>query len=44
MAKYNTLTYHTIDDEIGVITLNRPELLNAISWEMVEEFHECLRP
>ena len=43
MAKYNTLTYHTIDDEIGVITLNRPELLNAISWEMVEEFHECLR-
>ena len=42
MSSYNTIRYHVIDDEIGVITLNRPESLNAISWEMVEEMHTCL--
>ena len=42
MASYNTLTYEDRGDGIGVITLNRPERLNAISWEMVDEFHDCL--
>jgi enoyl-CoA hydratase/carnithine racemase len=42
MSDYNTLTYEARGDGIGVITLNRPECLNAISWEMVEELHACL--
>ncbi len=42
MTQYNTLRYEERDGGIGVITLNRPDILNAISWEMVEEFHACL--
>lgn len=42
VTAYNTLTYEARDDGIGIITLNRPETLNAISWEMVEELHACL--
>lgn len=28
------LTFELVDGHIGVLTLNRPELLNAISWEL----------
>lgn len=31
------------DDQVGVITLNRPEKLNAISWELAEELCLLLR-
>ena len=32
-----------VEDNVGVITLNRPEKLNAVSWEMAEEFSGLLR-
>jgi len=32
-----------IEDNVGVITLNRPEKLNALSWELVEELAGLLR-
>ena len=42
MSTYSTITYETPEEGIGVLTLNRPERLNAISWTMVEEIHACL--
>lgn len=32
-----------IDEEVGIITLNRPEKLNAISWDLAEELAGLLR-
>ena len=32
-----------IEDNVGIITLNRPEKLNALSWELVEELAALLR-
>ena len=32
-----------IEDNVGVITLNRPEKLNALSWELAEELAGLLR-
>lgn len=42
MKNYNTVAYETVKPGVGLLTLNRPELLNAISWEMVEELHDVL--
>lgn len=39
---YNTIT-HTIDDNIAIITLNRPEALNALNGELMDELGHCLR-
>jgi 2-(1,2-epoxy-1,2-dihydrophenyl)acetyl-CoA isomerase len=32
-----------VEDNVGIITLNRPEKLNAVSWEMAEELSGLLR-
>ena len=32
-----------IDESVGIITLNRPEKLNAINWELAEEMAGLLR-
>lgn len=40
-TKYTNITTH-LDDGIAIISLNRPEILNALSYEMEEElFHAC---
>jgi enoyl-CoA hydratase len=40
--EFKTLRYEEIEAGIGGITLNRPERLNALSLEMLEEFHSLL--
>ena len=30
------------DDGIGILSLNRPEKLNAISFQMEDDFHQVL--
>jgi enoyl-CoA hydratase/carnithine racemase len=42
MSDYNTLTFDTPQDGIALMTFNRPDSLNAITWEMVEEIHDVL--
>ncbi len=32
-----------VEDNVGIITLNRPDKLNALSWELVEELSNLLR-
>ncbi len=37
MANEDKLILFSIEDNVGVITLNRPDKLNAVSWELAEE-------
>lgn len=37
-----TMNFELRDDGIGILTLNRPEKLNAISFQLVEDFHKIL--
>lgn len=37
MAKEENMVLFRIEDNVGIITLNRPDKLNAISWELAEE-------
>lgn len=39
---YKYITFR-VEDNVGVITLNRPEKLNAVSWEMADELATLLR-
>ena len=39
---FETIKFELKENGIGIITLNRPEKLNAISFQMEEELHECL--
>ncbi|HMC02952.1 MAG TPA: enoyl-CoA hydratase-related protein [Cellulomonadaceae bacterium] len=32
-----------VDDEVGVITLNRPDRLNAVTWDLAQDLVELLR-
>lgn len=41
MATYETILVDYPEEGIAVLTLNRPESLNPISWSMVEELHDC---
>ncbi|MGQ9722306.1 MAG: enoyl-CoA hydratase/isomerase family protein [Candidatus Jordarchaeum sp.] len=42
MKKYKNIKYQELEEGIGIITLNRPERLNAVDFEMIEEFHDLL--
>ena len=36
---FSTIKFETLQSAIGLITLNRPERLNAINLDMLEELH-----
>ena len=40
--EFKTIKFELRNDGIGILSLNRPEKLNAISFEMEEELHEVL--
>ena len=40
--EYKTIKFEIQENGIGILTLNRPEKLNAISFQMVEELHQVL--
>jgi enoyl-CoA hydratase/carnithine racemase len=40
--EYETIEFELNDNGIGILTLNRPEKLNAISFQMEEELHSLL--
>ncbi len=40
--KFETIKFELKPNGIGIITLNRPEKLNAISFQMEEDLHEIL--
>jgi enoyl-CoA hydratase len=40
MSKYQTVIFTEIEPRVGLVTLNRPEQLNAISMEMLDEFSD----
>ncbi|NWF56628.1 MAG: enoyl-CoA hydratase/isomerase family protein [Syntrophaceae bacterium] len=41
--EFTTIRFHEPEAGIGLITLNRPERLNALSLDMVEELHDLFR-
>ncbi|MFW9970618.1 MAG: enoyl-CoA hydratase/isomerase family protein [Candidatus Odinarchaeota archaeon] len=38
--EYNTVKFEVQENGIGILTLNRPEKLNAISFQMEEDLHQ----
>jgi enoyl-CoA hydratase len=40
--EYKTIKFELRENGIGILTLNRPEKLNAISFQMEEEIHQIL--
>lgn len=40
--EYETIKFDQREDGIGILSLNRPEKLNAISFQMEEELHDLL--
>lgn len=42
MSKEDSMILFRIEDNVGIITLNRPDKLNAVSWELAEELSQLL--
>ncbi len=42
MSKEDNMILFRIEDNVGIITLNRPDKLNAVSWELAEELSQLL--
>ncbi|PLW69201.1 enoyl-CoA hydratase/isomerase family protein [Pseudohalioglobus lutimaris] len=42
MASEQDMILFRVEDSVGIITLNRPEKLNAVSWELAEELSQLL--
>jgi enoyl-CoA hydratase/carnithine racemase len=42
MSDYNTLTLTYPAEQVAMLTFNRPESLNAITMEMIEDIHDVL--
>jgi len=42
IKSYKTIKFQELEERIGVITLNRPDRLNAVNFEMIEEVHDLL--
>ncbi|MFX0156120.1 MAG: enoyl-CoA hydratase/isomerase family protein [Candidatus Hodarchaeota archaeon] len=40
--EYKTIKFEILENGIGILSLNRPEKLNAISFQMEEELHHVL--
>ena len=38
--KFETIKFELREDGIGILTLNRPDRLNALSLQMMEDLHE----
>ena len=43
LPSYETLTFRELEPQIGLVTLNRPDRLNAINERMLDDFDELLR-
>lgn len=43
MKNYKNIKYKELEEGIGILTLNRPERLNAVDFEMIEEVHDLLK-
>jgi len=43
MKSFNTLKFEEVEAAIGLITMNRPETLNAIDMEMLDELEELFK-
>lgn len=43
MKEFNTLILQKTEDGVGIVTMNRPEQLNATNIEMIEEFDELFK-
>ncbi|HBR64700.1 MAG TPA: 2-(1,2-epoxy-1,2-dihydrophenyl)acetyl-CoA isomerase, partial [Dehalococcoidia bacterium] len=41
MKDYKNLSF-SVNDHVGVLTLDRPEVMNALNRELTLEFHEIL--
>jgi enoyl-CoA hydratase len=42
MSKYQFIKFEVRDKEIGIISVNRPKKMNAVSFECLSEIEQCI--